>query len=182
MACFCRSHPCTGLGVTGTIIIEHLLRNRVGSDQLLRARQPQCGGFGNRRRLINRCQRRAFLRLCLSHQRLCGLDTDLGPGKLRLGLAFLRVQLNDVHLNQNIAGLDQITLSCIDCSDPPAGQCRDIDLRCLDPTIGTGKTCRQTRRLQPVPGQPPKCSYNGEAAQNDGVPARFCHDPPLMMC
>ena len=41
---------------------------------------------------------------------------------------------------------------------------------------------RQTRRLQPVPGQPPKCSFNGEAAQNDGVPARFCHDPPLMMC
>ena len=180
MAGLGRGEPGLALAVARQIIIEHLLRDGGIGRKLHAARITLGGGIGDRRRLIDRSLRGALLGLGLGDQGLCGLDPDFGTGQLRLGLALLRVQLHHIHLHQQITRLDQIALGCGNLCNPPAGQGRDINLGRLDPAIGRGEPRRQTRRLQPVPGQPAKRRRCGQPRQDDSVP--LCHDPPLTLC
>ena len=69
------------------VVVQHLPRDDIGLDQLLRARQP-------RRRRIG-----------LHHQAMRRPDRDPGPAQLRLRLALLRAQLDDVIAKLFVAGV-----------------------------------------------------------------------------
>lgn len=83
----------------------------------------------------------------------CSLDSDTGPAQLCLGLAFLGVELDDIHLHKHIARIDDLTFGRRNVGDTAAGQRGDVDLGRLDPAIRAHDALRQRRRVQLGPGK-----------------------------